>query len=56
MTDDLDDALLKAARVGLFAERAGTPLLPWQQRVVDRMVVDDSRRRRLQNDPSGGPT
>lgn len=37
--DELDRALIEAAAVGLFAERAGGPLLPWQQRVVDQAVA-----------------
>jgi hypothetical protein len=40
----VDVALLNAACIGLFAERVGLPLLPWQQRVIDAAVLERSRR------------
>lgn len=33
-----DRKLLEAADVGLFAERVGLPLEPWQQAIVDNMM------------------
>ena len=35
----IDHALIEAATVGLFSERVGLPLLPWQQRFVDHMFI-----------------
>ena len=40
----IDEALIEAAAVGLFAERVGLPLQPWQQRVVDHMLIKDAHR------------
>jgi hypothetical protein len=34
---ELDQALIDAATVGLFSERVGLPLHPWQQRFLDAM-------------------
>lgn len=35
----IDHALIEAGTVGLFSERVGLPLLPWQQRFVDHMFI-----------------
>lgn len=35
-----DRRLLEAADIGLFSERVGLPLEPWQQAVVDKMWRD----------------
>lgn len=48
MADDMDGIepdhpLLLAAAVGLFAERVGRPLFPWQQRLIDAMELQKAR-------------
>lgn len=46
-SDDLepvDRALIDAAAVGLFSERCGIHLAPWQQRTLDQIMVARSRR------------
>lgn len=45
--DPSDRGLLRAAEVGLFSERVVRPLEPWQQDLVDRIMVTAAKGERL---------
>lgn len=45
--DPVDRGLLDAAEAALLSERAGLPLVPWQQDLLDKVFVAAAQGRRL---------